>query len=274
MFTLDEIHEIGKDLEQLYLLKTAPLAIRLINEDEIPEGAKQPTKEGIHYALCQAISYVRRTRHTMVMFAEDHWCLWPVINFRLREIDEDDKRYVGSGYFIRGREASYDHFIREYPYIDGKKAKKGMALAPLTDCTFVPDAVMIYCEPSQLRQFLMAAKYESANIAGSSFDTCDSCGAALVPVLNGEMPYNVSIPDAGEFERGLCGENEMIFTLSYDKLGDLIDAARGLNKAGFGLHQLAYDLRPDYPRPKFYDDMFKKWGLFSGGLRWEHPGER
>lgn len=120
----------------------------------------------------------------------------------------------------------------------------------------------------------MASKYESANITAASFDTCDSCGAALVPVLNGERDYNVSMPDAGEFERGLCGENELVFTMSRDALGRLTEAARALDQRGFGLHQLTYDLRSDFPRPEFYDNMFKKWGLASGGLRWETPGKR
>ena len=106
MYTLEELHAIGTELEHLFLLKTAPMAIKLINEDEIPEGCAQPSKEGKQYALCQAFSYVRRTRNALAMFGEDQWCLWPVINFRIREIDEDDKRYVGSGYFIKGREKS------------------------------------------------------------------------------------------------------------------------------------------------------------------------
>ena len=63
------------------------------------------------------------------------------------------------------------------------------------------------------------------------------------------------------------------YTMHYQHQA-LIGAARDLNKAGFGLHQLAYDLRPSYPRPEFYDNMFKKWGLTSGGLRWEQPGKR
>ena len=272
MLTQEEIRSIGTELENLYLLKTAPLAIKLVNRDEVPEGCVQPSKEGKHYALCQALAFVRRTRNHLAMFAEDHWCLWPVINFRIRDLDEQDKRYVGSGYFIRDRETSYRHFCEEFPYILEEKKKDGMVIAPLASCNFVPDAVMIYCEPSQLRQLLMASKWHSGNITGACLDTCDSCGAALVPVLNGQMPYNVSMPDAGEFERSLCGENEMIFTFAGSELEKLVGAARDLTAAGFGFKQLAYDIRPDYARPKFYNDMFAKWGLETG-VEWI-PGKR
>lgn len=270
--TLETIHALGEELEALYLLKTAPLAIRLIGRDEVPEGCMQPSGDGKHYALCQALAFSRRTRHGLAMFAEDHWCLWPIINFRLRELDEADKKYVGSTYFIRDRDVSYRHFCEEYPYIAEEKAKEGMAIAPLASCSFEPEAVMIYCEPGQLRQLLMASKFYTGHITSASFDTCDSCGAAMLPILNGERLFNVSMPDAGEYERSLCGENEMIFTFAGSELENMVEAARGLKKMGFGYTQLTYDIRPDYARPKFYQDMFEKWGLETGE-EWI-PGKR
>ncbi|MBR3059528.1 MAG: DUF169 domain-containing protein [Oscillospiraceae bacterium] len=268
MLTLEQIHEIGRELESIYCLKNAPMAIRLVNRDEVPEDCVQPSAQGKHYALCQTLSYVRRTRKAQAIFPEDHWCLWPVINFRLRDLDEQDKRFVGSGYFIRDRELSYKHFVEEYPYIDEDKKRDGMVIAPLESCSFEPQAVMIYCDPSQLRQLLMAAKWHSGRITQACLDTCDSCGAALVPVLNGAMDYNLSMPDAGEYERGLVGENEMIFTLTGKNLEVFIESARQLIKAGFSYKQLAYELHADYPRPKFYNDMFEKWGLATSDDLW------
>ena len=273
MLTLQEVHEAARKLEDLMALRNAPIAVKLINKDEIPEGCPQPSAEGKHYALCQALSYVRRARKPLAMFAEDHWCLWPVINFRLRTIDAKDEEYVGSSYFIRDPEVSLRHFRAEYPYIDEDKQKDGMVLAPLGTCNFLPDAVMIYCSPSQLRQFLMAAKFDSGNITQACLDTCDSCGAALVPVLNGTMEYNLSMPDAGEFERGLCGEDEMIFTLRGENLGLMTVAAEQLAAKGFGYKQLTYDLKTDYMRPEFYNNMFKKWGLATSDDLWI-PGKR
>ena len=52
----------------------------------------------------------------------------------------------------------------------------------------------------------------------------------------------------------------------------LVASARDLTKKGFGYKNLAYDIRPDYARPKFYNDMFKKWGLDTG-VEWI-PGKR
>lgn len=274
MLTLDDIHAIGEELENTFLLKSAPLAIKLINENEVPSMCEQPSKDGKHYALCQALAFSRHTRHHLAMFAEDHWCLWPVINFRLREIDDDDINYVGKAYFIKDPEISIRHFRAEYPYIKEDLKKTGMAIAPLSTCDFMPDCVMVYCEPSQLRQMLMASKYHTGDITTSAFDTCDSCGAALIPVLNGEKDYNVSIPDAGEYERSLCAEHEMIYTISGKRLEDFIGAVRDLVSKGFSYKQLAYDIRPDYQRPEFYNNMFKKWGLATSDDLWTNVGRR
>ncbi len=273
MTTLEEVREAGRLLEEILAMRTSPLAIRLIGRDEVPGDCAQPSALGRHYALCQAFSYVRRTRRPLAMFAEDHWCLWPIINFRLRDVDDADVDYVGATYFIRDREARLDHFRREYPYISEERKREGMAIAPLRDAPFVPDAVMLYCGPSQLRQLLMASKYDSGRTAQASLDTSDSCGAALVPVLNGTLEYNVSIPDAGEYERGLCGEDEMIFTLRGEKLGALVGAIGEMAAKGFGYRQLAYDLKPDYQRPEFYNNMFRKWGLATSDDLWI-PGKR
>ena len=49
-------------------------------------------------------------------------------------------------------------------------------------------------------------------------------------------------------------------------------AAKDLRDKGFGLKQLTYDLKLDYARPKFYNDMFEKWGLETGE-EWI-PGQR
>ena len=44
-----------------------------------------------------------------------------------------------------------------------------MVIAPLESCSFEPQAIMIYCDPSQLRQLLMAAKWHSGKITGRAW---------------------------------------------------------------------------------------------------------
>ena len=169
MYTAAEFNSIGKEMEDLLYLRTAPIAVKLLySRDEIPEGCYIPSEDkNERPALCQAFAQVRRNRRSMVMFKEDHWCLWPLISFKLGPVDEDDIKYVGSGYFIKDPSASEAYWRANFPFIKEEKQNVGIAIAPLSSCTFEPDAVVVYCAPDQLRQLLMAAKYRTAKIAGT-----------------------------------------------------------------------------------------------------------
>jgi hypothetical protein len=100
----------------------------------------------------------------------------------------------------------------------------------------------------------------------------NSCGHAIIPVFNGDKPYNVSIPDPGEYERSLADDDELIFTLTCARLDELMDGLRTIDKLGFGYKQLALDMNLDYPRAPFYDLLFTRWGLETG-KQW-NPGDR
>jgi uncharacterized protein (DUF169 family) len=52
MTTLDKFNLYGADLERLLLLRTSPIAVKLLKkEEDIPEGAIRPKKDrGVHLA--------------------------------------------------------------------------------------------------------------------------------------------------------------------------------------------------------------------------------
>ncbi len=96
MHTVEELNGLGGELERLLNLRFAPIAMKLINEDEIPEGCIRPKRDrNVHYALCQAFAAVRRERKALALFKEDHWCVWPVLSLRLEEMEAGDPEYLG-----------------------------------------------------------------------------------------------------------------------------------------------------------------------------------
>ena len=64
MYTVAEFNEIGKEIEDLLYLKSAPIAIKVLyDENEVPEGCYVPSKDRDERpALCQAFAQVRRNR--------------------------------------------------------------------------------------------------------------------------------------------------------------------------------------------------------------------
>ncbi len=94
----------------------------------------------------------------------------------------------------------------------------------------------------------------------SVFDPIDSCIFSIVPVLqSGE--YRITIPDPGEYERALTGEDLIIFSVPADKVETLMQGLEHFDEIKLGYTDLAMVMRPDFPQPEFYKMLFGMWGL-------------
>ena len=81
MKTVIDFNRCGEELETRLLLRTSPIAIKMLErEEDIPKGAIKPRKDlGVHLGLCQAFARSRRERVTVAMLKGDNWCFLPVI---------------------------------------------------------------------------------------------------------------------------------------------------------------------------------------------------
>jgi len=244
--TLKEYQSYGEALEKYLLLKTSPIAVKMLErKEDIPEGAMRPKRDrGYHLAQCQAFAMTRRQGMTIAMLKEDHWCWAPLLAYGLVEDPHDA--------FVDAH-TSFPRF--EY----GKYI--GMVTAPLKSASVEPDMVLIYSNTAQLREMIGVPKFQDKTLVKSEFDPIDSCVYSVVPVITGGQ-YRITLPDPGEFSRAMAGEDEIIFSVPKDKLAGLVEGVRRSAE----MKQRADDwshiqLRPDFPRPDFYKELFKKWGL-------------
>jgi len=256
----------GEELERLLALRYAPVAFKMLErEEDIPEGAIRPKRDmGCHYAMCQAIALVRRQRKHIAMLNEDHWCMWAIIGLGTAAFHDGMEGYepaVCNPFFDDPKKGRV-FFETSFPRLETGKFI-GFTMAPLDTASFEPDLVMIYAKPAQLRSLLMGAKYKLGTLIHSEFDAIDSCIYATVPTLKtGE--YRITVPDPGEYERALTDEDEMIFTIPMQKLADLLEGLRWMASIGLGYKGLTMELKADFARPKFYDDLARGWGLDQG----------
>jgi uncharacterized protein (DUF169 family) len=243
MYDLSELNQYGEDLEKLLILRTSPIAVKMLEkEEDIPEGAVRPKKDlGYHLAQCQAFAMSRRERVTLAMLKEDHWCPAALMAYGLVKKLESSSKYT----------QSYDCF--EY----GKYI--GLVTAPLKTANFEPDVVIIYSNTAQLRSLLLTMRSEDIpNVNGHFFPP--SCAFAVVSVmLTGQ--YWVVLPDPGEYERALSGEDEMMFGVPRAKLDTLISDLRKGGEWNWAHNRSNMIMRPDFPHSEHYKNLFKIWGL-------------
>ena len=257
MTKIKELNRSGEDLERILLLRTSPIAVKMLEkEEEIPEGAFRPKRDhGVHLAQCQAFAMSRRKRLTVAMLKEDNWCWAPLIGYGLKDLPKD---YSAIPFMIENPKAAKKH-AENFPRLESGKYI-GILSAPLSSADFEPDLILIYSNTAQLRSILMAVKYKQGSLVTSLFDPIDSCIYSTVPtLLTGQ--YRITLPDPGEYERAMAGEDEIIFSVPTDKISELLSGLNHFEERKMGYTGLTMDMRPDFPRPPFYKKLYELWGL-------------
>ena len=261
MTTVNEYNGYGVELEKLLLLRMAPIAVKMLEkEEDIPKEAIRPKRDrGYHLAQCQAFALTRRNRETIAMLKEDNWCWAPLIAFGLVETPE---LFLEGNIFYpalvstleASKKVSQHRAFFEY----GKYI--GIISAPLSTASFKPDVMLIYSNTAQLRVMLMAIMYRAGDMVTSEFNPLDSCIYSVVPVIQ-KGEYRITLPDPGDFQRALAAEHEIILSVPTDRVKELVMGLRHLEEIEHGYLQFSMEMRPDFPRPDFYNMLYEKWGL-------------
>jgi uncharacterized protein (DUF169 family) len=244
MTTIKEFNKYGLELENVLLLRTSPVAVKMLKkESDISAGALRPKKDRhTHYAQCQAFAMTRREGTTIAMLKEDHWCPAALMAYGMVPLPQ-------------GMNPTRMHPYDMFDY--GKYI--GILTAPLKSASFKPDAIIIYSNTSQLRSLLLSFGPDEIPQVGGRYFPPSCAHAVVTPMLKGG--YWVVLPDPGEYQRALCDEGEMMFAVPAAKLPVLMEGLKKFESQGFAYRKNYYFMQGDFPRPDFYKKMFKDWGL-------------
>ena len=247
MMTIAEFKRCGEELERLMLLRTSPLAVKMLEkESDIPKGAVRPKKDrGIHLAQCQAFAISRRQRETVAMLKEDNWCFAALIAYGLVDKPDDPELQL----FVDFPTFKRDKFI-------------GIVSAPLRTANFEPDVVIIYSNPAQLRNMLLPFHFGGEETLVDCHFFPPACAYQVVPVMSSGK-LMVTLPDPGDYHRALAAEDEIILSVPGDKVTKLVEGVREIEKGDFAYSHANMYMLNDFPQPEFYQMLFKRWGLYD-----------
>jgi uncharacterized protein (DUF169 family) len=242
---LSTFNRYGDELETSLLLRTSPIAVKMLEkESDIPKEAFRPKRDGgYHIAQCQAFGMSRREGKTVAMLKEDHWCPTALIAYGMVE-----------------KPASMGSWVESFMSFEVGKYI-GILTAPLKSATFIPDVVLIYLNPAQLRGLLMPITFGQGASQVITELVLPSCGHAVVdPIKTGK--YVLVLPDPGEYQRALAAEDEMILAIPREKMQELMAGLKGMGRI-YSHRDQYMAMHPDFEQPQFYKDLFKSWGLDS-----------
>jgi uncharacterized protein (DUF169 family) len=249
MATVEELNRFGEEIEKLVLLRTSPLAVKMLEkESDIPEGAIRPkADQGYHLAQCQAFSLSRKKAETIAMLKEDNWCWGSLVAYGLVNPDNAEK-------FPELKDV-----VKKIPLVEFGKYI-GIVSAPLKTANYMPDVVLIYSNNAQLNNMLYALSFAGEGLINSPIYPIASCAYSVVPALAGQCC--ITLPDPGELGRAQAGEDEIIFSLPGDKVSGLVAQLQMFEERKMGYrHNALWEVMPDFPRPVFYKKFYRECGL-------------
>jgi uncharacterized protein (DUF169 family) len=243
MSTVAEFNKYGEELERALMLRTSPIAVKMLEKEaDIPKEAVRPKKDRkCHLAQCQAFALSRREGTTVAMLKEDNWCPTAVMAYGLVKRPESVEKWT-------------------HPYECFEHGKYiGIVSAPLKSASFMPDVVILYAKPSQVRGLLLSMKTQDVPLVKGHFFP-PSCGWSVVnPMKTGE--YWVVIPDPGEYQRALTEEGDLMVSVPQSRMPAMMAGLKQNEHGAFSYRDHQMFMQTDFPLPDFYKDMFKGWGM-------------
>jgi len=196
-YTIKDYQAIGKKLKERLELETEIVAVKFVkNLSEFQEGYIRPFKDtGKVMTLCMALAASRYEKKKMAMSAEDNSCTpvtfahgWAKISMykfiKSQVINDWNKDTLAvlrrfSSYLTLGLSAA----LALWPLNNLFQRHRGFMSAPLSETTFIPDTVVIFCKPGDMVFIAGAFCYESKYLPRSIHTGFgESClAAALLP---------------------------------------------------------------------------------------------
>jgi len=260
MLEPDILRHYGEELEKRLRLATFPMAIKLLQKGEnITEGAKRPLPDfGHHISACQGFSMSRRQGITIAMLKEDMWCPEPVIALGFAEPPqyflEGHNRFPGSVATLQAGST----WAREFPRLRAGDYV-GIVSAPLTSATFEPDVVVIYGNPAQVTQLVLAAAFKDGRDLTCNISGRAACVNAVVPVVQSRR-FQVALPCPGDRQKAGAQDDEIIFSAPKERMAELMEGLRRRDEHMRG-QPTAFTLRPEYPLPESYAKIAGMMGM-------------
>jgi uncharacterized protein (DUF169 family) len=229
--------ETYQALSQMLRLRTTPIALKLLTEEKMPEGAEKP--EGPRN-ICQITALVRYYGKVLYFTAEDMCCIVGSVALGLDPVSSamESGEIALKMYEDRGKAQRFVDAAYMIPY--GKF--KAAVAAPINQdqVTFDPDQLLIYGNTAQIDRLIQGwkwAKGERLDLdLGGEYGIC-SDAIAQCYVNNRTV---VAIPCWGDRLHAMALDDELIFAIPGGEVDAVMEGLHKTEHPGFSNYPVQY----------------------------------
>ncbi len=253
-----ELKEINDAINTYIRPQTFPLAIRMVQADELPERVRLPMRDlGFKVALCQAITMARRYGWVIAQSLEDSSCSYGALTLGLlypKEgwLDGSFGETIG-----QGREAAAES-ARSMPRLEYGRYSH-VLLAPLERATFEPHVIAVYGTPAQVMRLVQGRLAMGGNTLTARVSSGTSCGNCVaMPIITDEC--QVVMPGPGERINCSTQDSEMACSIPAGKIVGVVKGLEASHRAGIARYPTPNHLRFQPQHPSY---IMQLWDYIS-----------
>jgi len=239
--SLEELHEIGKEIRSAAMLRTRPTAVKFItNPEEFPPKLRFPYKDlDCKVTPCQAHNMVRTWGISLGMTVEDFvnmpcglfWGFGLEVNGEKFDEERVPKYWVEEMDFFKDEEAGMN-LLKAAPRIPQGKYM-GIVMSPLERTRVMPDVVVAYGDPAQIYRLILALNFaRGTGIKGNFSGAGALCLQGVIPTFLDREP-RVFNPGGGERGIAMTQDNELGVVIPTERLQETVEGLKR-GKAGAG----------------------------------------
>jgi uncharacterized protein (DUF169 family) len=222
---IKEINKYGQEIVNCLKLTTSPVAVKLIPKGgEIPADVKKVDEPMRH---CQLVDRVRRTGEEFYAPAEDQMCKGGAGAMGIGEMPAK----VASGeFYYKGlkqfsTQGAARRTLDKVPKLPANSTE-AVLYSPLEKASFIPDVVVVICNPKQVMLLTQAMMYKTGGRIESSFAGKQSlCSDAVVNTYK-EGKIGVTVGCSGSRNYTEISDEEMVMGIPIELLADVVSGLK------------------------------------------------
>jgi len=245
-------NETYQALSQWLRVRTTPIALKLLAEEKMPEGAERP--EGPRN-ICQIMALARYYGKAIYFTAEDMCCIIGSVALGLEPVSAAMESGEIALVMYQDRDTARRFVETAYKIPYGRF--KAAVVAPINQdrVTFDPDQLLIYGNTAQVDRLIQGWKWEKGERLnldlGGEYGVC-SDAIAQCHVRNSAV---LAIPCWGDRLHAMALDDEMIFAIPGDQVDSVMHGLHKTEHPGFSNYPVQYTAinhTPVYDLEDFY----------------------
>jgi len=160
---------------------------------------------------------------SFLAMANNHDCLTGQYYLGLRQWKQSVCKFLADKVHAFSSREVVKRYLEKTPILPGDKSKV-ICISPLENITFIPDIILVRCDPEQAMLLLWSYSHDTGEIVSGETGTAMCISLVIKPYLNKRPSFSIGDP-GGRYIVGLS-EHEIMVSVPFRHFNNIVETLR------------------------------------------------